>query len=122
MPESNMPSLGLENINWSEVDLDVLAKSIGKPLLEALKPIVKPAVKETVADLQEFGKHIAQDMVNAMRSGNPQIEEELMEQARLLAEILGLRAEGISWSAFETVIKIVFQAAVAAVIAVGPKL
>lgn len=95
-----------ENDPW-----EVLARDLG----DVAKDVLQPIAKEAGADVKEFGRQIGKDMVVALRSGREDLKDELVEQARLLAQIQGIRVEKASWDFAERALKLVFRAALAAV-------
>lgn len=69
------------------IDFDVVADEIEVLILDALDETVDAAS----ADLREFGKAIALDIVSAIRSDRDDILRSLKGQARMLAEINRIR-------------------------------
>lgn len=81
-----------------------LARLVGQESLEALKGFVQGEA----ADLAEWGKIIGADAVRAVKEGRQDILAELREQAKAVAELKRIKAQGFAW---EEIVKVVLSLA-----------
>lgn len=75
-------------MNW-----EAFVEGLGDEATAALKGLVDGAQE----DLKTYGKAIAKDMVAAVRDNRPEIQSELREQLKVLAEIHRIRLVGTTW-------------------------
>lgn len=78
----------MADFNW-----DQLAGDLKVELLDGIKGLVSGAK----ADLEEFGRAIAQDMVRAVREKDEALLKELGHQLEALGEVNRIRAVNATW-------------------------
>ena len=84
---------------------EALAKALGQSLERVLGG--------ASADLQEFGAVIANDMVAALAAGDTELRGEIVDQAKMVAEVHRLSVESEGWALMRGVLSGVFAAAAA---------
>lgn len=75
----------MSEVNWEE-----LARGLGDQAVDMLKGLAQGAQE----DLKSFGKDIALDLVRCVRENRPEVEAEVKEQMKVLAEIHRIKFEG----------------------------
>jgi len=98
----------MADFNWTQ-----LADGLKVELLDGVKDLVSGAK----ADLEEFGKAIAQDMIRAVRDGNQDLLKELGHQLEVIAEANRIRAVNATWAQVANIVQIVGRVAMKAVLA-----
>lgn len=86
-----------------EVNWDELAGELGGEVGAALRGLVAGAEE----DLKEFGAAIAKDLVRAVRAGREDLQAELVDQARALAEIHRIHLVEAGWEEVTRVLAVV---------------
>jgi hypothetical protein len=97
-------------VNWEE-----LAKGLGDQATDVLKGLAKGAAE----DLQKFGKDIALDLVRCIKENRPEVEAEVKEQMKVLAEINRIKFEGAAGAFASQAIVILAKTARVALAAAG---
>jgi hypothetical protein len=84
-----------------------LVRIVGAESLDAMKGFVKGEA----ADLKSWGEDIALDAIRAARSGRMDIERELAEQVKTLAELKRIKTVGFAWDQIARVVLAVAKVA-----------
>ena len=81
--------------------------------------LLKENLEAAREDLQKWGVEIAKDALRAVREQRPDLADELVEQAKALAEVGRIRLVGTSWDRAVNVFLALAKVAVTAVAAVA---
>lgn len=100
----------MSDVNWEE-----LASGLGDQAVDVLKGLAKGAEE----DLKKFGKDIAVDLLRCVKEGRPEVEAELKEQMKVLAEIHRIKFEGAAGAFAMDAITILAKTARVALVAGG---
>jgi len=96
-----------------KVDWDKLAADLKVEALAGLDGLVDGAK----SDLEEFGKAIAKDLVNAAKSGDEADLKELGHQLQALGEVNRIRLVNASWEKVSNVLQLVGRVALKTLLA-----
>lgn len=99
----------------AEIDFESLGKSLGAQGVDLLKGLLSGA-KE---DLQAYGQEIGKDLIRAVKEDRPELEAELKEQLKLIAEIHRIRLNETTWEFVGSVFTSLAKAARTALFAGG---
>jgi hypothetical protein len=88
---------------------------LGNIIADELKDLTMAAE----ADLQEYGRALAADVIEASLAGRPDLVAAVRDQARMLAEIHRIRLDGAGYRVLDRVVDVGMTFAIAAVRKVG---
>jgi len=91
------------DIDWNQV-----ARGVGKAVEEGVLPYLEESFRAAAADLKTWASVIGRDLVNAVRKNELEWKDELLAQARVLAEIMQVRAGETAWEGVMRALKITF--------------
>jgi len=90
-----------------KINLDSLKEGVSDSIAEGLQGLVEGA-KE---DLKEFAKAISEDLLEAHLEGDVDLQGQLADQVKILAEINRVRVEAHVWVVVQKIAKVAIQAA-----------
>ena len=99
------------NANFANLNIDWIgmARSVASGLEEELLPLLKAEFAQAQADFKTWILTISRDIVNAARMGDKKWGDEIAAQARVLAEILKVRAGETTWDGVMRALRIAFK-------------
>lgn len=91
-----------------KIDLEGLKEGVATSVADGLTGIVEGA-KE---DLKEFAKAISEDLLEAHLEGDVDLQGQLADQVKILAEINRVRVEAHAWVVVQKIAKVAIEVAV----------
>lgn len=101
-------------MDLKNLDLERLKADVADSLSDALADLLEGAQ----ADLQLYAESISRDALEAHLTGQEEIQGQLLDQLKLLAEIHRIRVENHAWTVVASVTRAVFRAALAGALSV----
>lgn len=101
-------------MDLSKLDLERLKQDVAGTLSDALADLLEGAHD----DMQRYAEAISRDALEAHLTGQEEIQAQLLDQLKLLAEIHRIRVENHTWTVVASVTRAVFRAALAGALSV----
>ncbi len=101
------------SLDRTKFDVERLKKDIGSAITDGILDLVEGS-KE---DVEKFAQQIAWDMLEAQFEGEPEIQDQLLDQLKILGEINRVRVENHTWIVVFKVVRAILEAVVATAVA-----